>query len=116
MSKNFRRAFFTTPNQTVEFELTIGDAQFGVSIVKLGEKALVESHEGSFRLSLGQAAALVGKELRCHTIVNDIRPEHDHTSVSYRISDGLNAVEGGREEEVQNKGAVAFYRAAISFR
>ncbi len=99
----------------IKLKVTIGDAQRGVTTVKLGVDELANNHPGQLELTIGSGRDLKGKELFCTTTVADVRTETNHTSVTFEVEGGPNSFSETLQKTVKDHGDVVFYVATFSF-
>lgn len=115
MSTSFTKLYqITDDNADIKLTLNIGEAQKGVTSIKLNTNTLLNDSEGNVELVVGKGSELKGKTIHCTTTVTDIRTETNQTSVTYKITGGspYTKILG---ESVDNHGDVIFYTADIVF-
>jgi hypothetical protein len=98
----------------VRLSIIIGDAQIGVSLVKI-EKNQVAKEEKIKDLPLGKGSELRGKTLSIKTRIADVNTKTNHTSVTYQLIDGTQTTEFYLEGTVEAEGDAISYRATINF-
>lgn len=97
----------------VRLTITIGNAQFGSSLVRLGEEELglgaIEN------LTLGDGPELAGQTLFVKSVVTDISDKTNRTSIRYVLTGGLAERVFDLSATVPEEGASIIYRATIRF-
>jgi hypothetical protein len=92
--------------------ILIGEGQMGFSTVFLDQEKQAARREVR-RLPLGDGAEARGKVLVVSTTVVDIRGEHDRTSVTVQLSDGIE--QELRQSEDAHESGVVNYLTVIRF-
>jgi len=101
-------------SRIVELTVEVGQGQIASSIVTVGDKERIERRHDSFTLNLG--AGLAGKTVTCSTMVQDVRPETNQTSVAYVVTNADTEVRATREAEARSDGDIVSYVARFQFR
>jgi hypothetical protein len=104
---------FPTLSGPIKLSVTIGDAQVGGSVVFIDGKKLKQSG-AIVDLPLGNAAALVGKAVVVRTLVSDINPKSNHTSVTY-VLEGDSTARMTLSREVPAHGDAVRYVTKLDF-
>ncbi len=71
----------------IMLSIVIGDAQIGGSGVKLEDKLIGKGTINHF--PIGTPAEVRGKKLNIRTVVADVNPNTNHTSVTYILTGGI---------------------------
>jgi len=99
--------------QKVFLTVMIGDADVGGSVVELdGDRILKGDVDNQ---DLGDGNGLKGKKLRIKTVVVDVNPHTNNTSVTYSLKGGARPKEWPLSEPVSNEGDAMKYDGEISF-
>lgn len=98
----------------VELKIEIGHAQIATSIVTVGNKERIEKRRDSFSLDLG--AGLPDKTVTCSTMVQDVRQETNHTSVTYTVSNAGTEFCETLDGEARSEGDIVSYVVRFRFR
>lgn len=114
MATAITTAYRVGDEDDITFRVTIGDAQKGVSTVRLGTEQLAHN-AARLELNLGKGKDLKGKKLFCTTTVTDVRTETNRTSVTYAVEGGPNNFEETLAKTVESHGDVVFYTAEVFF-
>ena len=115
MATAITTAYRVRDDDDITFGVTIGDAQRGLSTIRLGTQQLAQNVKGSFPQKLGKGKDLKGKNLFCTTTVTDVRTETNRTSVTYTVEGGPNHFEETLKKTVESHGDAVFYTAEIFF-
>jgi len=107
--KTFAVAYEVADDQTLYLTVIIGDGQVGASVVKL-ETQILGTHDIE-DLEIGEGSEIRSKRLYVKTMVTDINDLTNWTSVTYRLSGGMEDLERTEEIRVDNDGDAAFFRA-----
>ncbi len=99
---------------TVHLRLVIGQAQKGATVVQIGGVMLASSNQDVVEVELGTGAELRGKKVFCTTVVTDINPQTNLTSVTWEISGGLAAFTRTCTETLDHDGDSVLYVAVIT--
>jgi hypothetical protein len=96
----------------VKFDIVIGNAQIGASVIKLNK---TEIARGEIRgLDLG--AGLAGKTLTIKSVVSDVNDATNRTSIKYVFKRGSDVQEFQSKAEVEKNGESIIYRALFKLR
>ena len=71
----------------VTLDITIGDGQFGSSLVHLGDTKLAVGHDVT-NVKIGKGPDLVGKTLTIKSVVTDTNDKTMNLNVTYLLSGG----------------------------
>jgi hypothetical protein len=116
MSTTLSKFIKVHPGEQLYLKITIGNGQTGVSSVNLSGLQLVSEQKDTFKIALPvDAPGLAGKCLYCSTIVTDIRPETNNTSVVYELYGNETSWKQTLGETVQAENDSLFYVATIQF-
>lgn len=97
----------------IKLSVLIGDAQVGGSVVTVDGKRKPQS--GRIEdLSLGEASTLSGKNVLVRTLVSDINPKSNHTSVTYELK-GDSSAKMTLTREVPVHGDAVRYITTLEF-
>ncbi|MDD5530697.1 MAG: hypothetical protein PHX21_11835 [bacterium] len=96
----------------VRLTIIIGNAQIGISCVRLNDTIL---HTGDVsELLIGRGPEISGKTLSIKTSVNDVNPATNRTNVYYALKGGKTDKEYNLEEVASGAGAQVIYRAKFN--
>lgn len=98
----------------VRLSVTIGDAQTGSSAAHLGRDLFAPGPDIQ-DVIVGQGAEIRGKVLVISTIVVDIRPEHDRSSVTVTLRGGHPEVFPLVQAATSSTGGAIPYLTVVSF-
>ncbi len=105
---------FPTLTGKIKLSVSIGDAQVGGSVVTIDKQR--QDQTGSIKdLMLGDAAVLKGKKVLVRTLVSDINPKSNHTSVTYTLV-GNSTAEMTLSREVPEHGDAVRYVTTLEFK
>lgn len=97
----------------VSLTVTIGNAQMGASLVRLGAK---EIGFGEVKdLVVGKGPAIRGKTLTVKTVVSDVNDKTNLTNVRYSLVGGKVPKDYDLEASVDGEGDSIIYRAYFKF-
>jgi hypothetical protein len=102
---------YPVKDSDVSLRVTIGEAQAGATSVFLGRDQMAG---GPQAWALGAGTALRGKILVVSTVVVDVRPETDRTSVTLQLKNGDSESSWTDTENAPTGGAVP-YLFVVSF-
>ena len=71
---------------SVSLDVTVGNAQIGSSVLRLGNEVVGSGQGGKF--VVGQGTDLIGKVLTVNTVVTVINPTTSQVAVTYRLTGG----------------------------
>jgi hypothetical protein len=86
MKKVEHASQYVVGNGDVQLEVTIGEGQFGSTLVTVGAKVFPQQH--LFSQVLGSGPALRGQVVSVFSVVNDTNPQTNRTSVTYELTGG----------------------------
>lgn len=86
MKKIEHEAVHRVGTGNLRLQVTIGEGQFGSSLVVVGAKLFPQCRE--FDEDLGLGSELAGKQLTIVSIVTDTNEQTNRTSVRYRLTGG----------------------------
>jgi hypothetical protein len=98
----------TAPGK-VRFDIVIGNAQIGASVVKLNKTEVARGDISD--LDLGSGNTLAGKSLTIKSVVTDVNDSTNRTSIKYVFRRGQDLQEFLSKVEVENNGESIIYRA-----
>jgi hypothetical protein len=98
-------------NGPIKLTVTIGDGQFGSTLVQVGDQLL--DHERTFDAVIGNGSDLAGKLLRIFSVVTDTNKQTNRTSVTYRLEGGPEVLEHTLSFTVAQERASVDYEAEI---
>lgn len=78
---------YQTGTGSIHLTVTIGEGQFGSSRVRLND-VIVDRMRHTFDGNVGTAAECRGKKLTIVSVVTDVRPQTNRTSVTYELTGG----------------------------
>ena len=105
-------ADYEVEDKPVQLSIVIGDAQVGVSVVKLGNKLLASGEIKN--LALGGGPQLRGKALFVKSAVTDVNDSTNHTSLTYRFRCGAQQREFLSSATVDEEGGSVIYRTKFN--
>ncbi len=97
----------------IRLTVIIGNAQIGVSNVKLNEKVLATGD--IIQKSIGMGPNLVGQQLIVKTVVTDVNDSTNRTNVKYLLSGGRTDQEFDLNATVDEDGDSVVYLAIFEF-
>lgn len=92
----------------IKIDVTIGQAQLGASLLRLGQKQLALGDV--VNQLVGKGPGLKGKVLFVKTIVSDVNDKTNATSVRYRLRGGKSNQTFDLSATVENEGDSIIYR------
>src|SRR5689334_16684509 len=98
----------------VSLDVVIGDAQAGSTTIYLGNHLLANG-PGVNKLTLGNRHALKNKRLVVSTIVLDVQPNTNRTSVSLSLAGGGGVGQNWKDEEEAKPNGVVTHLAIVDF-
>lgn len=105
---------FPTLTGPIKLTVLIGDAQVGGSVVTVNNKR--KSQTGQIvDLPLGDASDLADKTVLVRTLVSDINPKSNHTSVTYQLV-GSTTAKMTLAREVPDHGDAVRYITTLEFK
>jgi len=105
---------FPAGNGAILLSVLIGNAEFGVSRVSLGNKVLLAAAREIRQLLVGNGRDLHGTTLLVDTIVNDTNPVTNSTVVYYTLKCGDETHDFHHTYEVPDNGDSVVYHAPIA--
>ena len=114
MAQAINSRFDVTPGKRVTLRIDIGNGQIASSIINIPGRQPTRRRD-SFELDLGEGESLRGKKVICSTIVTDVMPSTNRTSLRARVDDGVTSVDESRNEEAEENGVVT-YATVLRFR
>jgi|WetSurMetagenome_2_1015567.scaffolds.fasta_scaffold248944_2 hypothetical protein len=116
MSTTLSKFIKVRPGEQLYLKISIGNGQTGVSSVYLSGSQLISGQKDTFKIALPISGLdLAGKSLFCSTIVSDIRPETNNTSVVYELYGNETSWKQTLGETVLAENDSLFYVATIQF-
>lgn len=97
----------------VVLTITVGEAQWGATIVRKGQEILADSEETEVVVELGPAPELKRSKVLCTTTVQDVNETTNRTSVTWHLTGGKGDLEKTKTETVDHDGDTALYAATI---
>jgi hypothetical protein len=97
----------------VKLTIIIGDGQRGIPVAMLGSNIIQIGN--THQILIGNGADLRGKTLIVSTLVDDVNPKTNHTSISYIIEGGASILHEINTEDVINNCGSIFYRDKFTF-
>ena len=111
--RNLNENYSVIATQQVKLTVLIGDGQDGDPVVMLGAQVLKVGNISQLPIGTGQD--LKGKVLSVKTIVNDVNPKTNHTSVSYVLEGGSIILDITNNAEITNGDGSMTYRDKFQF-
>jgi hypothetical protein len=107
--------FYETGNSTdpIVLTITVGEAQWGATIVRKGRELIIDSEETRVVAELGPANELKRSKILCTTTVQDVNEATNRTSVTWHLAGGKRDLEKTKTETVDHDGDTALYAATI---
>ncbi len=100
----------------VSITIKIGHGQNAATSIFLGGTELrSELRDDVIELHVGKGKDIKNKSLYCTTTVTDVRRETNETSVTYKLTGGVNTFENTYSETVDNEGETVSYMATFYF-
>lgn len=104
---------YEVAGKEVSLTVTIGNAQMGASLVRLGTK---EIGSGQIKdLAVGKGPGIRGKTLAVKTVVSDVNDKTNLTNVRYSLVGGKVPKDYDLEATVDEEGDSIIYRASFEF-
>jgi hypothetical protein len=100
--------------QTVRLRIVIGQAQKGATVVQLGSGVLASTNDDVVDVELGTGAEVRGKKVFCTTLVTDVNPQTNLTSVSWELSGGAKDFVKTCTESLDRSGDSVLFVAVIT--
>ncbi len=98
----------------VILRITIGEGQFGASLIALGDQVL---RAGTIRnQTIGRGPALAGKTLTVRTLVSDTNTQTNRMSVTYALEGGPQSQTFILESEVERAGDATTFEATFTLK
>jgi hypothetical protein len=86
MKKIEHNSTYTVGTGTLQLVVTIGEGQFGSTLVIVGDKMFDQARQ--FDADIGLGSELKGKTLEIFSVVTDTNLQTNRTSVTYQLTGG----------------------------
>ncbi|QDU66396.1 hypothetical protein [Engelhardtia mirabilis] len=100
--------------EPVLLTVTIGNGQFGTSLVRLNSAEKCRGDIGD--LELGKPGSLKGKKVRVKSVVTDVRDETNRLTVTYKLAGGAQDQTFVSTGVVENDGDSMLFRAIFNLK
>lgn len=98
----------------VRLRIVVGQAQKGATSVHRGGTLLVSTNDDVVTLDLGTGAEVRGEKFYCATVVTDVNPQTNLTSVSWELAGGERVFAKACTETLDHDGDSVLYVAVIT--
>ncbi|HWR83445.1 MAG TPA: hypothetical protein VN285_09085 [Candidatus Deferrimicrobium sp.] len=105
---------YQVADRDIALTIVIGNAQIGISCVKLGDTELARGDIA--KKVIGNGRDLAGKTLAIKTVVADVNDLTNRTNVTYQLRGGTDDQDYGLNAVVEENGDSAIYYATIHFK
>lgn len=103
------------PAATVRLRVLTGQAQKGATVVQHGCTLVTTTNDDEVTVELGTAEEMRGQKIHCTTVVTDVNPQTNLTSVSWELTGGAETYTKTSTETLDHSGDSVLYVAAITF-
>lgn len=98
----------------VKLRIVIGQAQKGATSVHRGGTLIVSTNDDVVDVDLGTGAAVRGQKFYCATVVTDVNPQTNLTSVTWELTGGDRIFAKACTETLDHDGDSVLYVAVIT--
>jgi hypothetical protein len=103
-------------DETVTLSVRIGDGQVGGSVARVDDADPPICPPGNItNVEVGRGAALIGHTLVVRTLVADVNPQTNRTTVTLDLNGGAPGRELQTSAEVDAEGDAVFYTSTVAF-
>ncbi len=113
---SFNFTYPVGPGEDVTLTIGIGDGQVGGSVARLDDRDPPICPPGTITgVPVGRGASLIGHTLVVRTLVADINPQSNRTSVTLDLNGAAPGRELHADASVDTDGDAVFYTSTVTF-